>query len=134
MFAYIIRRLLLVIPTLFGIIVVNFIIVQAAPGGPVEQLIAQIKGTAVQATARISGATSGEVIERRRIGDTGGRFAEKYRGSRGLDPELIKEIEKLFGFDKPAHHRFFHMLKNHLVFDFGASHFRYRKGVSLVLV
>ena len=133
MFAYIIRRLLLVIPTLFGIIVVNFIIVQAAPGGPVEQLIAQIKGTAVQATARISGATSGEVIERRRIGDTGGGFAEKYRGSRGLDPEFIKEIEKLYGFDKPAHERFFHMLKNYLVFDFGDSYFRDRKVVDLVL-
>ncbi len=133
MFAYIIRRLLLVIPTLFGIIVVNFIIVQAAPGGPVEQLIAQIKGTAVQATARISGATGGEVVERRRIGDTGGGFAEKYRGSRGLDPEFIKEIEKLYGFDKPAHERFFLMLKNYLVFDFGDSYFRDRKVVDLVL-
>ncbi len=86
MFAYIIRRLLLVIPTLFGIIVVNFIIVQAAPGGPVEQLIAQIKGTAVQATARISGTTGGEAVGQRKIRDTGGGFAEKFRGSRVLDP------------------------------------------------
>ena len=133
MFAYIIRRLLLVIPTLFGIIVVNFIIVQAAPGGPVEQLIAQIKGTAVQATARISGSTGGEAVGQRQIRETGGGFSEKYRGSRGLDPEFIKEIEKLYGFDKPAHERFFLMLKNYLVFDFGDSYFRDRKVVDLVL-
>ena len=135
MLAYILRRLLLIVPTLFGIMVVNFFIVQAAPGGPVEQMIAQIQGTAGDVTARISGAGAGEGGEASaRPGQVqGAGDVSKYRGARGLEPELIAQIEKLYGFDKPAHERFWVMLKNYVVFDFGESFFRDRKVVDLVL-
>ncbi len=100
MLAYIIRRLLLVIPTLLGIITINFVIVQFAPGGPVEQAIAQIQGTSVEATARVSGSSQGETtVQPQKPGGGGSTAASKYRGARGLDPELIREIEKLYGFD-----------------------------------
>ena len=135
MLAYIIRRLLLVIPTLFGIILVNFIFVQFAPGGPVEQAIAQIQGTAISATARVSGG-GGESVPggQSAAANTGGtQNASKYRGARGLDPDLIKELEKQFGFDKPAHVRFGIMLKNYAMFDFGESFFRDRSVVQLVI-
>ena len=135
MLAYVIRRLLFVIPTLLGIMVINFVIVQAAPGGPVEQLIAEIKGTAVGATARISGDPGGEIGggQGQRITGAAADAASKYRGARGLDPEFIKEIERMYGFDKPAHERFFLMLKNYAVFDFGKSYFRDRSVMELVL-
>ena len=134
MLAYIIRRLLLMIPTLFGIMVINFLIVQAAPGGPVEQLIAQIQGTAVEATARIGGSDAGETRRQGgQAGATGADVSSKYRGARGLDPEFVKEIEKLYGFDKPAHVRFFQMIGNYLRFEFGNSFFRDRAVVDLVL-
>ena len=132
MLNYILRRLLLIIPTLFGIMVVNFIIVQAAPGGPVERMIAEIKGTAADATARISGAGGMETQDRGRAQGTLGSVS-KYRGARGLDPDLIKELERLYGFDKPAPERFFHMMKNYLRFDFGDSYFRDRSVLDLVL-
>src|SRR5258708_1780072 len=131
MLAYIARRLLLMIPTLFGIMTINFFIVQAAPGGPVERTIAQIKGTGTEATARITGGA----------GDTaGGPTAARgpphtppgHRGSRGLPPELIKEIEKLYGFDKPPIERFAGMIRSYLVFDFGKSFYRDRSVVELV--
>jgi microcin C transport system permease protein len=134
MLSYIVRRLLLIVPTLFGIMVVNFIIVQAAPGGPVERMIAQIKGTAVEATARFSGTSGGESGSRgagRQAG--GGTAVSKYRGARGLDPEMIKQIEKLYGFDKPPTERFIQMMGNYLRFDFGKSFFRDRSVVDLVL-
>jgi len=136
MLSYIIRRLALVIPTLFGIMVVNFVIIQAAPGGPVEQMIAQITGTAVEATARVTGAGGSEAGGGQRR--AGGPQADqgttsKYRGAQGLPPELIKDIERQFGFDKPAHERFIHMMKNYVVFDFGTSFFRDRDVVELVL-
>jgi microcin C transport system permease protein len=137
MLSYIVRRLFLIIPTLFGIMVVNFIIVQAAPGGPVERMIAEIKGTAIDATARISGSGGGEAqggnASRQSRQQTGGDVISKYRGARGLDPELIKEIEKLYGFDKPAPERFIKMVKSYLVLDFGESFFRNRSVVDLVL-
>ena len=137
MTAYIIRRLLLIIPTLFGIMVINFFIVQAAPGGPVEQMIAVIKGTAVSATARVSGTATGDVSsqsgERGAPGSAADAATSKYRGARGLDPDLIKEIEKLYGFDKPPYERFIHMMKSYVVFDFGDSFFRDRKVVDLVI-
>ncbi len=134
MLAYIIRRLLLMIPTLFGIMVINFVIVQAAPGGPVEQLIAQIQGTAVEATARVGGSDAGETRQRGgQAGAAGSDVSSKYRGARGLDPEFVKEIEKLYGFDKPAHVRFFQMIGNYLRFEFGDSFFRDRAVVDLVL-
>ncbi|HJO85833.1 MAG TPA: microcin ABC transporter permease, partial [Rhodospirillales bacterium] len=102
MLAYIIRRLLLIIPTLFGIMVINFAVVQFAPGGPVEQAISQIQGTAVDATARVSGSGQAETTPgAQKPGIGSGSAASKYRGARGLDPEFIKELEKLYGFDKP---------------------------------
>ena len=109
MLTYIIRRLLLMIPTLFGIMLLNFVVLQFLPGGPVEQVIAQLMGTAVEATARISGGGSAEVSQQGQ--GAGQRGAEagvssKYRGARGLDPELIKDLERQFGLDKPAHERF----------------------------
>ncbi len=134
MLAYIIRRVLLIVPTLFGIMVVNFIIVQAAPGGPVEQMIARIKGTAVEATARVGGTARSELSGQAGMtlqADPG--VTSKYRGARGLDPELIRHIEKLYGFDKPAHERFFQMVRNYAVFDFGESFFRDRSVIDLIL-
>lgn len=131
MLAYILRRLMLIVPTLFGIMVVNFIIVQSAPGGPVEQMIAEIKGTAVEATARVSGA-GGESAAQGAV-RSGGEGGGKYRGAQGLDPEFIKEIERMYGFDKPAHERFWMMMKNYAVFDFGDSYFRDESVIGLVL-
>ncbi len=132
MFAYLVRRLLLVIPTLLGIMVLNFLIINAAPGGPVEQLLARLQGTDVLATARFSGAR-GEVAEgQRRPADKGGGTS-KYHGARGLDPAFIAEIERQFGFDKPAYERFVLMMGNFLRFDFGKSFFRDRPVVSLVI-
>ena len=136
MLAYIVRRLLLIIPTLFGIMVINFIVIQAAPGGPIEQLIATFEGTAVDVTARISGAGPGETLPAKRAGAAGGAGTEmtsKYRGAQGLDPELIRELERQFGFDKPMHERFLDMLWNYARFDFGESFFRNRRVVDLVL-
>jgi len=135
MLAYIVRRLLLMIPTLLGIMVINFVIVQAAPGGPVEQLIAQIQGRAVEATARVSGAGGGEVQQGGGAPRAGAGTGEnsRYRGAQGLDPEFIKQIERLYGFDEPAYQRFFKMLKQYLQFDFGTSYFRDQSVIDLVL-
>ena len=113
MLAYILRRLLLIIPTLLGILLINFIIIQAAPGGPVEQMIAKLEGfdaASGGATGRISGG-GGEVAV---AGST-------YRGAQGLDPDLVAEIERMYGFDKPAPERFWIMLKNYAQLDFGMS-------------
>ncbi len=134
MLAYIIRRLLLMIPTLFVIILLNFVFVQFAPGGPVEQAIAQIQGRAVDATARISGS-AGEQSQaaQRDQSQSRGDSASKYRGARGLDPQLVKELERQFGFDKPAHERFWQMLGNYLKFDFGQSFYQNRSVVDLVI-
>ena len=131
MFSYIFRRLMLMVPTLLGIMVINFIIIQAAPGGPVEQMLSQIQGTASNATDRISGNVSD--TSSRVQTDTSGGGAGTYRGARGLPRELIERIEKMYGFDKPMHERFFLMMKNYLVFDFGESFFRNRRVVDLVL-
>jgi microcin C transport system permease protein len=129
--AYILRRLMLVVPTLLGIMVINFFIIQAAPGGPVEQMLAQIQGTAVGATERFSGSSSGgETVSR---ADTSGGGEGAYRGARGLPTELIQRIEKMYGFDKPAYERFFLMMKNYLVFDFGESFFRNKQVVDLII-
>jgi microcin C transport system permease protein len=134
MLAYIIRRLLLIIPTLFGIMVINFVIVQAAPGGPVEQAIAQLRGTAVESTARITGAGPGEVRQQQGGGQAGGGGpTSTYRGAQGLPPELIADLERQFGFDKPAHERFFQMMGNYLRLDFGESFYRDRSVVELVM-
>jgi microcin C transport system permease protein len=124
MTAYILRRLLLIIPTMFGIMLVTFVIVQFAPGGPVEKLIAQLTGTDVAATSMISGG-GGDFSGKPGQGGPGEAVAPtKYRGAQGLDPEFIKSLEKQFGFDKPAYERFLLMIKNYLLFDFGESYFR----------
>ncbi len=116
MLAYIIRRLLLIIPTLFGIMVVNFLIVQAAPGGPVQQLISQIQGTAVEATARFGSGAQSDVVDSQATSSVAeGGATSKYRGAQGLDPEFIAELERQFGFDKPLHERFLLMIGNYLV-------------------
>ena len=135
MTAYIIRRLLLIIPTLFGIMIINFAVVQFAPGGPVEQLIAQITGEDVSATARISGEAGGEagVAQTSQAIDGASAGTSKYRGAQGLDPEFIKEIEALYSFDKPAYERFYIMVGNYLVFDFGQSYFQDRDVIDIVL-
>ncbi len=131
MLAYIIRRLLLIVPTLFGIMVLNFVIIQAAPGGPVEQMLAQIQGEAVDATARVSGTDGGEI--KGAAPSIGTNANSQYRGAQGVPPELIAQLEKQFGFDKPAHERFFQMLGNYVRFDFGNSFYSDQSVVDLVL-
>ena len=127
--AYIIRRLLLIIPTLFAIMVVNFAVIQIAPGGPVEQVIAQLTGTGADITERVTRSGTSETLDTGR----GNNSNPTYRGAQGLDPEFIKELEKQFGFDKPSPVRFVEMMKRYLVFDFGDSFFRDRKVTELVL-
>ncbi|MFP6749057.1 MAG: microcin C ABC transporter permease YejB [Alphaproteobacteria bacterium] len=135
MIAYIIRRLLLMIPTLFGILLLNFIVLQFLPGGPVEQIIAQLTGTAVEATSRISGGGGAEVSREQQAANQGAEAAmsSKYRGARGLDPELIKDLERQFGLDKPAHERFALLVWNYMRFDFGESFFRDEPVIGLVI-
>ena len=116
MLSYIARRLALMVPTLFGILLVSFIIVQFAPGGPVERVISQLQNPNSGAADRVGGGQTG---------DAGAHGeASAYRGAQGLDPAFIKELEKQFGFDKPAHERFLKMLGDYARFDFGRSYFR----------
>jgi microcin C transport system permease protein len=131
MIGYTLRRLLLMIPTLLGIMIVNFVIVQAAPGGPVDVMIARIRGQGAEATARVGGSTAGEVAGGREAARSSGEAG--YRGARGIDPELIRQLEKQYGFDRPPAERFFVMLGNYLRFDFGQSFFRDRRVVDLVI-
>jgi microcin C transport system permease protein len=134
MSAYVVRRLLLMIPTLFGIMLINFIIVQAAPGGPVEQAIAQITGQGSAITERVTHSGSGETLSQPSTPATQSQGTQsRYRGAQGLDPEFIKELEQRFGFDKPMHERFFKMMGDYMTFDFGKSFFRDRSVVDLVL-
>ena len=132
--AYIIRRLLLIIPTLLAIMVINFVIIQVAPGGPVEQAIAELTGESSAITERITRG-GGETLQSggKRLAGATASSESKYRGAQGLDPEFIKELEVRFGFDKPIHIRFIDMMKNYIVFDFGDSFFRDRKVVDLVI-
>src|ERR1700731_4308553 len=126
MTAYITRRILFMIPTIFGIMLIAFAIVQFAPGGPVERVIAQIQGADTGATSRISGSAGGDFGARGAAQGASQLDAtsSKYRGAQGLDPEFIKRLEKQFGFDKPAYERFAIMLWNYIRFDFGRSYFR----------
>jgi len=132
MLAYIARRLLLVVPTLFGIMLANFLIVQAAPGGPVDLMIARLRGHVSQATARVgaTGAseTAGGRVTRSPAGEEG-----TTRASQGIDPDLVRQLEKQFGFDKPAWQRFVHMMRSYLVFDLGSSFYRDRPVLGLML-
>ncbi len=135
MTAYVVRRLLLMIPTLFGIMVLNFVVINAAPGGPVEQLLARLKGTDVQATARFGGGQGAEAGggAQAKAPSAGAASGAKYHGAQGIDPEFIRQIEREFGFDKPAHERFVLMMGKLARFDFGKSFFRDRSVVDLVL-
>src|SRR6202451_870320 len=122
--AYIVRRILLMFPTLLGILFVSFVVVQFAPGGPVERVIAQLSGADTGGTSRISGS-GGDFGPRGQVGlPGGGAVGSKYRGAQGLDPDFIKSLEKQFGFDKPAPERFALMVWNFARFDFGKSYFR----------
>jgi microcin C transport system permease protein len=121
MAAYLVRRLLLVIPTLFGIIAINFAIIQFAPGGPVEQMLAEIRGKGAL-SSRLGSASS----------DVGSASGGIYRGSQGLDPHIIADIRKMFGFDKPPLTRFEEMVSGYLRFDFGRSFFRDRGVLALI--
>src|SRR5688572_22025511 len=124
MAAYIIRRILFMFPTLLGILLVSFAVVQFAPGGPVERVIAQISGSDTGATSRISGSQGGDFGSRAQgHGGPGSEVSSKYRGAQGLDPEFIKNLEKQFGFDKTAYERFGIMVWNFATFDFGKSFF-----------
>ncbi|HXI05632.1 MAG: microcin C ABC transporter permease YejB [Bradyrhizobium sp.] len=125
MAAYILRRVLLMFPTLLGILFVAFVVVQFAPGGPVERVIAQISGADTGGTSRISGSSGGDFAGRApQVGASSDAVSSKYRGAQGLDPEFIKKLEKQFGFDKPAPERFALMVWNYARFDFGKSYFR----------
>lgn len=121
--AYISRRLLLIIPTLIGIMVVNFTFVQFLPGGPIEQILAKLDGQGDV----LQGISGGGDVD---IGETGD---DRYLGGRGLPPEYIEQLEREFGFDKPPIERFFTMMGNYLRFDFGESYFRKSTVVDLVL-
>lgn len=135
MTAYIIRRILLIFPTLLGIMALTFVIIQFAPGGPVEQVIAQLTGTDVDASTRVGGGNQGDFGGNNpstQTGDTS-QLNSKYRGAQGLDPEFIKEIEKQFGFDKPPLERFLLMIWNYARFDFGDSYFQDRAVIDLII-
>src|ERR1700693_1825569 len=122
MSAYIARRLFLMLPTLLGILFVSFVVVQFAPGGPVERVIAQLSGADTGGTSRISGG-AGDFGARGQVSASNGAINSKYRGAQGLDPDFIKSLEKQFGFDKPAPERFALMVWNFTRFDFGKRYF-----------
>ena len=126
--AYILRRLLLVIPTLIGVMLINFVLIQFVPGGPIEQVIAQLEGIG-EATDRVTGGSGDPGFSQ----DAGGSNDSGYRGAQGLPPEFIEKLEKEFGFDKPPVERFLTMMWNYLRFDFGESYFRSISVVDLVL-
>jgi microcin C transport system permease protein len=122
---YILRRLLLIIPTLLGIMTINFFIVQIAPGGPVEQAIAQYQGIDGSNSTRIAAGTSSDIKKNNNT--------SQYRGAQGIDPQYIKALEKLYGFDKPLLERYFAMLWRYAKFDFGESFYRNQSVIDLIL-
>lgn len=124
MFRYILKRLLLIVPTVVGIITVNFFIVQLAPGGPVDQMIAQISGEVTSATSRVAGMA---------VDRDAASPSTQYPGAEGIDPRMIAQLEKQFGFDKPIHERYFKLLWDYLRFDLGESYYQNRRVVDLVL-
>ena len=126
--SYIARRLLLMIPTLFGIMLINFTIIQFVPGGPVERMIAQLQGRDVSATAGFTGGGA----ETMGGGQSTTGVAGQYRGAQGLDPDFVKQLQKMYGFDKPAPVRFYEMVRNYLRFDLGNSYYRDVSVISLV--
>lgn len=130
MTSYIIRRLLLIIPTLLGIMTINFFIIQTSPGGPVERMISQLNGDNNGALERITGTDQGDLMNTANSKSSDGGL--EYKGASGLDPELIKDIEKLYGFDKPMWERYLLMLKNYATFEFGDSFFRNATVIELI--
>src|SRR5262249_7923674 len=132
MLAYLARRLLLVVPTLFGIMLANFLIVQAAPGGPVDLILAQLRGHAGPATSRIASSGGGETGRGRAArGAAGGEGTA--RAPPGTEADLGRHLGQQLGFDDPAWQRFVHMMRNYLVFDLGTSFYRDRPVLSLML-
>ncbi|MCA3654113.1 MAG: microcin C ABC transporter permease YejB, partial [Methylobacterium sp.] len=131
MLAYTLRRLALMVPTLLGILLLSFVIIQFAPGGPVERIIAQLQGQDASGANRVGGGGGdiGAAGQSAGAGDA----TSSYRGAQGLDPAFIKELERQFGFDKPAHERFFKMVWDYARFDFGRSFFRDASVVDLIL-
>ena len=123
---YLFKRILLIIPTLLGIVAINFFVVQLAPGGPVEQMMAKMSDIGENASLSNLNGTSSELLST----PSDGSF---YKGARGLDDEILIELQKMYGFDKPLFERFFLMLKNYLFFDFGDSFFRDISVVDLVI-
>ena len=120
LWSYIARRILLMVPTLIGIVTITFIIIQFVPGGPIEQIQARFAGQALDATATISGSV-----------DTGASSGIAPTGE--LDPEMVKELEKLYGFDKPVLYRYFKMLGDFARFEFGNSYYKDRPVVDLII-
>ena len=120
---YIARRLLLIIPTLLGIILINFFLIQFVPGGPIEQVLSQIQGKD-NVFENVAGGVDSNNLQQQIKNDTGNSFSEKYIGARGLPDDFILELEKQFGFDKPPVERFLNMIWNYICFDFGESYFR----------
>jgi len=141
MIAYIVRRLLLIVPTLFAIMVVNFLFIQTAPGGPVEQAIANLTGQGADISERITrtGSSGSEGVSSNDAGSSGAassassQVTSKYRGAQGLPEEFIAELESRYGFDKPIHQRFFIMMKSYLLLDFGESYFKGKDVIALIL-
>ena len=129
---YIARRLLLIIPTLLGIILINFFLIQFVPGGPIEQVLSQIQGKD-NVFENIAGGVDSNNLQEQIKNDTGNSFSEKYIGARGLPDDFILELEKQFGFDKPPVERFLKMIWNYICFDFGESYFRSISVVDLVI-
>jgi microcin C transport system permease protein len=132
MLAYIFRRILLIIPTILGIMLVSFLVIQFAPGGPVEQAIAQLTGADVSTSERLN-RSGGELYRQNTPSGTLDTNTSRYRGAQGLDPQIIKDLEKQFGFDKPAHERFLLLLWNYARFDFGRSYFHDAKVLDLII-
>ncbi len=135
MLAYIVRRVLLMIPTILGIMLISFVIIQFAPGGPIERILAQLSGTDVSATARFSGSSGGDMAPTPGAPGVGSanEVTSRYRGAQGLDPEFVLELERQFGFDRPAHERFLKMIWDYARFDFGRSYFRDVSVVDLII-
>ncbi|MBY0530636.1 MAG: microcin C ABC transporter permease YejB [Xanthobacteraceae bacterium] len=132
MLAYIVRRLLLIIPTILGIMLVSFLVIQFAPGGPVEQAIAQLTGADVSTSDRLN-RSGGELYRQNNPSGSFDTTSSRYRGAQGLDPQIIKDLEKQFGFDKPAHERFLLLLWNYARFDFGRSYFHDAQVLDLIV-
>ncbi len=124
MAAYLIKRLLLIVPTLIGVLTLTFLLAQFAPGGPVEKIMAQLTNTDVSATARFGGGSGGDGVSAGPAAPGGEGVGSKYRGSQGLDQKFIDDLKKQFGFDRPWYERYGKLLYDFVRFDFGRSYYR----------